>query len=140
MRGRSPAPFVANLYIIAWLPVPHPQSSFSGLPETKSPGLRVLTFPPNKVTLYFQVGTNFFSQHWELFLFTFSFFNSRTEINWKNETFEKYVNMFVLLKTETNDYAKHIGKTNMNIENVTSLAGKWDVPGMFYSIALEKSH
>lgn len=27
-----------------------------------------------------------------------------------------------------NDYAKHMGKTNM-----TSLAGKWDVPGSFYS-------
>ena len=56
------------------------------------------------------------------------------------ETAFDNVNMFVLLKTETNDYAKHMRKTNMNVENGDNLAGKWDVSGIFYSSALEKSH
>ena len=33
------------------------------------------------------------------------------------ETALDNINMFVLLKTETNDYAKHMGKRNMNTEN-----------------------
>ena len=51
-----PASFVANLYI-AWLPLLPPWSSFPRVTEMQSPRL---TFPPNKIILYFQIVTIFF--------------------------------------------------------------------------------
>ena len=56
LRFSLPASFVANL-CIAWLPLLPPWSSFPRVTEMRSPRL---TFPPNKIILYFQIVTIFF--------------------------------------------------------------------------------
>ena len=60
---RLPVLFVANL-VANWLPLQLPWGNFLGLRRCCLPGLESLTFPPNKITLYFQVVTLlFFSKH-----------------------------------------------------------------------------
>lgn len=58
MMFRLPASSVANLYI-AWYCLLPSQSSLPGLPEMLFPELGVLTFPANRIILYFQVVTTF---------------------------------------------------------------------------------
>ena len=55
---RLPGPFIASLYI-SLPPCPPPWVSFSGILRCCLLGLKFLIFPPNKITQYFQVVTNF---------------------------------------------------------------------------------